>query len=421
MIQSMELFSGIKLRCCPDQRFKQGCLSIQLVRPMCAEEAGLNALLPAVLLRGCESAPDIRAITARLDTLYGASVSTLVRRIGDYQTTGLYARFIEDRFAMDGEQVLAPMAAFLGELLRRPVLEDGAFRKDHLESEKKNLVSVIESQRNDKRAYAMAQMLKAMCRADSFGIPRLGTKEQVEDIGGEALYSHYQRILRESPVEVFYVGSAPMEQVAALLRPVFSDIERAYRPLPPQTPFHSADGGSHTERMELAQGKLCMGFTTPITSRDPEFAAMWLLDNIFGAGMTSKLFMNIREKRSLCYDISSAYYGSKGIVTVFAGIDPENRELVTQQVLAQLEACRAGEITSQELDAAKASVLSGLRAVYDSPGAIESYFSTTAIGGLHNTPEKQMRAVEAVTKEQLVAAAKSLRLHITYFLEGVSA
>ena len=420
MIRSMELFPGITLRCSPDQRFKQGCLSIQLVRPMCQEEAGRNALLPAILLRGCESAPDIRSITNRLDTLYGASVSTLVRRVGDYQTTGLYARFLEDRFAMDGEQVLAPMAAFLGELLRCPVLENGAFRRDYLESEKKNLVSVIESQRNDKRTYAVSQMLKNMCRADSFGIPRLGTKEQIEAVGSEALYGHYRRILAESPIEVFYVGSAPMEQVAQHLMPVFADIPRQYRPLPPQTPFHSAEGGSYTEQMELAQGKLCMGFTTPITSRDPEFAAMWLLDTIFGSGMTSKLFLNIREKRSLCYDISSSYYGSKGIVTVFAGIDRENRELVTGEILAQLNACRAGRITQEELEAAKASVLSGLRAVYDAPGSIENYFSTTAIGGLHNTPEKQMDAMRAVTLEQLVAAAKTLELHTTYFLEGVS-
>ena len=83
MIQTMTLLPGITLRCFPDSRFKQSCLSIQLVRPLAEEEAAMNALIPAVLLRGCTSAPDLRAITLRLDELYGASVGALVRRVGE--------------------------------------------------------------------------------------------------------------------------------------------------------------------------------------------------------------------------------------------------------------------------------------------------------------------------------------------------
>ena len=149
MIETITLQPGITLRCFPDTRFKQGCLSLQLIRPMVREEAALNALIPAVLLRGCEAAPDLRDITLRLDDLYGASVGTMVRRVGDYQTTGLYSSFIEDRYAMEGDAVLGPMVAFLKELLLDPVLEDGFFRSDFVEGEKKNLISTIESQLND--------------------------------------------------------------------------------------------------------------------------------------------------------------------------------------------------------------------------------------------------------------------------------
>ena len=117
MIELIELLPGVELRCCRDGRFKQGCLSFQFVRPMDKAEAARNALLPSVLLRGTNAHPTLRAITEHLDTLYGASVSTLVRRVGDYQTTGLYCGFMDDRFALPGDRVLAPMVAFLGELL----------------------------------------------------------------------------------------------------------------------------------------------------------------------------------------------------------------------------------------------------------------------------------------------------------------
>ncbi len=107
MITTIALTPGVTLRHCLDHRFKKSAMSIQLLRPMDADEAANNALLPAVLLRGTRAHPDLRWITWRLDELYGASVQTMVRRIGQIQTVGFYLSILDDRFAMDGEAVLA--------------------------------------------------------------------------------------------------------------------------------------------------------------------------------------------------------------------------------------------------------------------------------------------------------------------------
>ncbi len=420
MIEIRNLGSGVTLRCCRDSRFKQGCLSFQLIRAMKVEEASFNALLPAVLLRGTRQHPDLRSITQHLDDLYGATVSTLVRRVGDYQTVGLYCGFMDDRFALPGEQVLAGMTAFLGELLLCSPVENGGFLPAFVESEKRNLIATIESELNDKRAYAMNKLLKTMCSRDTFGLPRLGEVSQVAAIDPKALYEHYRKILRESPIEIFYVGSAEVDTVAELIRPIVGQLERNYVNLPAQTGFHDSEKSDLVEAMDVTQGKLCMGFTTPITNRDPEFPAMQLLNSIFGAGMTSKLFLNVREKLSLCYSIHSGYYGTKGIMVVSAGIDFDKEGDTRQEVLRQLEACRNGDITPGELKAAKEAVLSSLRSTHDSPGAIEGYYATAALSGMGLTPDAYMAAVEAVTLEQVVAAAKTLELHTTYFLKGVN-
>ncbi len=418
MIETRTLSPGVTLRACRDTRFKQGCLSIQLVRRMDAREAALNALLPNVLLRGCRSCPDLRAITARLDELYGASVSAQVRRIGDYQTTGLYCGFMDDRFALPGDAVLEPMLAFLEELLLHPVTCDGVFSAAFVEGEKRNLIATIESELNDKRSYAMSKLLKLMCSADTFGLPRLGEPEQVEQITPAALYAHYQTLLRTSPVEVFYVGGAETDRVAALLAPLAAALGRDAQPLPPQTGFHPSPERDETEILDVAQGKLCMGFVTPITNRSPAFPAMQVLNAVFGGGMTSKLFQNVREKMSLCYSIGSAYYGSKGIVAVSAGIDFDREEQTRAEILRQMEACCLGEITGQELTAAKEAIISSLRATHDSPGSIEGYYATAALSGLDLTPEQYIAAVEQVTAAEVTAAAQELRLHSTYFLKG---
>ncbi len=420
MIQTFDLFPGITLLCCRDSRFKQGCLSFQLIRPMAQSENAMNALLPSILLRGTRRHGDLRAITHRLDELYGASVSAVVRRVGDYQTTGLYCGFMDDRFALPGDQVLRPMLEFLEELLLDSPVENGGFLPAFVDSEKKNLIATIESERNDKRAYAMGCLLKSMCREDTFGLPRLGETEQVAAIDPVTLYAHYRRILRESPIQIFYVGSAEGHQVARLLQPMLARLERNAASLAHQTGFHPCEGRDLTETMDVTQGKLCMGFTSSITNRTPEFPAMQMLNTIFGAGMTSKLFLNIREKMSLCYSIGSSYYGTKGIVTVSAGIDFDKEAITRQEVLHQLEACQAGRITEEELTAARQAILSSLRATHDSPGSIEGYYATARLSGMTMTPGDYMAAIAAVTKDDVVAAANTLTLHTTYFLKGGS-
>ena len=419
MIRTIELLPGIVLRCFSDDRFKQEGISLQWIRPMCREEAALNALLPAVLLRGCQSAPDLRAITLRLDDLYGAAVGAQLRRVGDYQVTGLSCSVMKEKYALSGDGVFAPMLAFLQELMFCPLTENGVFCQEIVDSEKRNLLSAIAAQKNDKRAYASAQMLKIMCKGDSFGIPRLGEKADVEAITPESLWAHYQKLLRESPVQIFYVGAADPEMLADLLRPAFEKLDRHPARLPAQTPFCDMGGGEKTEEMDVAQGKLSMGFVTPVTLRDPGFVATQIFNTIFGGGMISKLFMKIREEMSLCYDISSSYHGSKGILTVAAGIDFDKMDTVRQQVLEQLEQCCRGEISNQELCAAKEALLSSLRTTHDSPGAIENYYATAALSGLGMTPDEYMKKVEQVDLEQVAAAARTVKLHTVFSLKGV--
>ena len=420
MIKTTTISPGVTLRYVLDTRFKQGCFSFQLVRPMCKEEAAKNALLPAVLLRGTRNCPDLRAVTQRLDELYGAAVSPLVRRVGDYQTTGVYCGFMDDRFALPGDRVLAPMLDFLRELLLDSPLENGAFLSDFVESEKKNLISTIESDRNDKRVYATQRLLRTMCAGDSFGIPRLGEIEDAAAISPEGLTEHYREILRTSPMELLYVGSAPEEQVVSAIRPLLDALEREPMTLSPQTAFVPGPGSDLTETLDVAQGKLCMGFTTPVTNRCAELPAMQMLNVIFGGGMTSKLFQNVREKMSLCYSIDASYYGAKGILLVNAGIDFDKEAVTRQEIVTQLEACRKGDITEAEMTAAREALLSSLRSVPDSPGSIENFTSTAALSGLVFSRESYMEAVEKVRLEDVVKCAGSVALNTTYFLKGGS-
>ena len=125
MTTRLELLPDVYLTAVQTSRFKTACFSLSFLRPLRQEEAGMNALLPSVLLRGSESAPSIRAIADRLDALCGASVGSLVRKKGEIQLTGLFADGLEDRYA--GEPVFSRLLELTAELLLRPRTQGGVF------------------------------------------------------------------------------------------------------------------------------------------------------------------------------------------------------------------------------------------------------------------------------------------------------
>lgn len=420
MIQTMELLPGVTLRCCRDKRFKQNCMTFQFVQTASAQTASLDALLPSVLLRGCRSYPTLQAVANRADALYGAAVGTLVRTVGDYHTTGLSFSMMDERFALPGDQILAPMIGLLEELLLEPVLEEGVFCEAFVEQEKRNLLQFIDSNMDNKQAYALHKLGMLMAREDPFYVPRLGEPEIIREITPRTLYAHYRKLLRESRFELFYVGSASLEQVAERIRPLVSRLDRDYKPLPPHTGFHPSQGQDVCEVMDITQGKLCMGFVSTIDNRSYDLPALVLLNLIFGGGMTSKLFMNVREKLSLCYSVGSSLRGAKGMIFVYAGIDCDKEAVTRQEILHQLDLCRQGEITPEELEAARTYILSSLSTVYDAPRSIESTFFTDAITGSVLKHEEYIQAIQKVTLEQVIAAANTITLHSTLFLKGAT-
>ena len=170
--------------------------------------------------------------------------------------------------------------------------------------------------------------------------------------------------------------------------------------------------------MDVTQGKLALGLRTGVTVKDADFPAMLLLNAIFGAGITSKLFLKVREELSLCYYASSSIDRFKGIMIVSSGIEFSKFDVAYEQILHQLDECKQGNISDFEFDSAKRYLRSDFRAGMDSPGRLDDYYLSMAVAGMELSMEQMSRLVEQVTKEQVVAAANKVRLDTVFFLEG---
>ena len=411
-----KLAEGVYLTILPARKFKTSLLSAQFVTPLTKESAAINALLPAVLRRGTARYPDLGSLSAELDRLYGAQIEYTIRKKGENQCIGFVANFLSDEYVPGGERLLEPVAALLGELICDPATRNGRFVPEYVEGERDNLVDAIRGIRNDKRDYASLRMLQELCAGENYGISRLGSEETAAKISAKKLYSAYTDLLSTGHLELFYSGSAAPERVEHALLDAFSTMPRKdIRPLTFCTPHIArSEVRTVTEQMDVTQGKLGMGFSCGSN----DFPALLLGNTLFGGSSNSKLFMNVREKLSLCYYASSGYHRQKGLITVSSGVEFSNFQKTYDEILVQLEAVQKGDLEDWELQGARSTLLNAYTSMGDSQGQMENFYISQAAAGHHETPEDLAREVREISDERIFKAMQSVKLDTVYFLTG---
>lgn len=411
-----KLAEGVYLTYLSAHKFKTSLLSAQFVTPIKAESASAFALLPAVLRRGTVRWPDLGALSQQLDLLYGAKVDYTVRKKGENQCIGFVASFIDDSFVPGGERLLEPVAELMGELVCNPVTERGRFVPSYFETEKTNLTDAIRSIVNDKRDYASLRLLQEMCAGEPYGISRLGDERSAQRLSLQKLHALYGELISTAQLELIYSGSAPRARVEDALRSAFSTLPRdGIREIALARPHQApAEVRTVVENMDVTQGKLGMGFTCG----SDDTPALLVGNTLFGGSSNSRLFLNVREKLSLCYFASSTYHRQKGIITVSSGIEFENFQKAYDEILLQLQEVAAGRLEDWELSGARSVLLNAYAAMGDSQGSLENFYLGQAATGQEETPEILARAVREVPAKRIFQAMETVSLDTVYFLKG---
>lgn len=417
-----ELIPGVWLTALRSDKFKTGCLSINLLTQLNRETAALNAVLPFVLRRGTRYHPDMETIAAELDSLYGTGIEPIVRKIGEIQCIGFYASFPDEKYLPQGSDVFEKAANFACELLLAPSTRGGLLIPAYVESEKEKLLDLIRSRVNDKRSYAKLRLIEQMCCYEDYAVSRFGTEDVAESIYYQKLTKYYHSLISTSPVEIFYCGSMDGAKVGGILSDALSGMTRGEINYDIGTDIRmnavEDTVRSFTDEMAVTQGKLVLGFRLGECMEEPDIAAIYVFNAVYGSGVTSKLFMNVREKLSLCYYASSAVDTHKGVMLVSSGVDFDKADAAKAEMLAQLDAVKKGEITDAELDAAKRSVASDLRACLDSQGELEGFYLANTLDGLEFSPDELAELVNEVERDDVIAIASSVVLDAEYFLQG---
>ena len=415
IINRRKIADGVYFSSITDKRYKKNLISVAFSTQLSEDTATENVIVPVLLTKCNSKLPTYKAFNNKMSRLYASGIGGSAGRQYDLQTISFGAYYLDDIYALSGEKMTGIMTDILIDCLTSPVTENGVFSEKFVELEKKTVIDNIETAINDKRSYAIERAMKTICKGEPASVCSYGTVEKAKLITSDSAYKAYRRMLETMPCEIICTGCSDFDGVAEKFAAAFEKIGRhdienttiALSPVKTQTE-------EVTERLTVNQSKLVLGFK----SHSDDDAALVLLQKIFGGTTSSKLFRNVREKMSLCYYCSAARNDLKGIMLVNSGVENENIEKTKEAVIDQLEEIKNGNFTNEDINFAEMAIKNDFKSVADSAGNVSNWYFDCIRKNDIVTPEEKLGRYLGVSKERIIAAAKSMVLDSVYVLTG---
>lgn len=418
-LQRKAVGNGIYLNYISDKKFKHNRISINFIMPISENTATDHALLSFLLRKGYRDCPDFTALNAKLYDLYGASLTADVSKYGEYQVIDVSIVGIDNRFALEQEDIIKECAMLLAGVATAPNIVDGKFPELDMELEKQCLIDTIEAEINDKRSYAVNRCKAVMCEGEPIAVRKYGYVDKVAGITASSLAKTYETVLKTAAIEILFVGCGDSTSAVEIFEKSFAGLERT----PIETVTHKQKNvataiKTETELMDLNQSKLVMGFRTGEIATPHEMNAMRVMIALFGGTPFSKLFLNVREKLSLCYYCAARFDRIIGIMMVDSGVEAANKDKAYDEICNQLELVKKGEFADSDLADAKLTMKNSLYTLTDSLGGIEDWYMSQIMCKTNISPLEEAEMLEKVTREDIISAAQKVTLDTVYFLTG---
>lgn len=416
-IEIVNLKENVNLHLMKSSKFKTDLIGISFKRQLREEEATMNTLITRILERGCENYPSIKELNNKLADLYGAILVADVTKYGEKQVMQFKCQMPNKRHILD-KDIYKQALELLNEIITKPYTENGLFSKDYFEQEKENLRDEIASLKNDKVQYSVERCLEVMCPDEPYRIHQYGSIEMLDKITLESLYEHYITLLKTSKIDIITSGDIDFDEVQEIINETLDfspsnvlevDEEDVYKDI--------TEVKTHNDYFKkVKQGKIAIGYRTNVKFSDPLYEASMLFSGILGGGGNSKLFMNVREKESLCYYIFSRVDKYKGILLISAGVEFDNFEKVHTLIDENFKAVLDGDFTDSDIKIAKDGIVSSINSISDYPNSFINFYYSQSLSNTKFDLEGLKERIENVTKEEIIEAGKKIQKDTEYYL-----
>jgi predicted Zn-dependent peptidase len=415
-------FSGVgyTLQMIRTAKFKTFLIALRFAGAFSHETLNARSILPELLLDGTKTWPSREALQQQMDGLYGLSVTPSTDKMGRQSVISLDLKAVDGRYLPEATPTLIPALDLLQEIVYRPKLYRGRFRKKNTEEEIRLLREEFEAEYADKPEWAYQRFMKLMFAGELHQFRAKGDPETLESLGADDLARAYHALLENDRVTILVVGDFDPRDVAEAVASRFR-----FGGKEPKLPWLDDEIPPFREPRlireigDFRQARIHVGFRLPIRFGDPDFYAATLANAVLGEFDHSRLFRKVREEHSLCYFIQSQYDSNKGFLSVHAGTDPDQTDRVLTLIEETIQDLRAGDLSLEELALAKESVAKRIRQNADSPDqlAMLDYLYHGLLGRGYS-PEWSLSRLAEVGPKAVISVFRRMWLDLTYVAGG---
>lgn len=354
------------------------------------EQAGLFSLLMSLLTKGTDrlSSLEIADAVESIGASLGSDASA------DYSLVSLKT------VSADFPTVLK----LAGEVLRHP-----SFPEAEVNLERRLTLQQIRSMQEQPFTVAFNHLRQAMYQQHPYALPGIGTEASVVALHRDQLAEAHQRYFRPDNMVVSIVGRISPARAIDLVEQIFGDWPALAEPLPKfDFPAVPVQGSELAIAQDTNQSIVMVGhLAAPV--KHPAYSALKLLNTYLGNGLSSRLFVEMREKRGLAYDVSAFYPTRLGVsqFVAYMGTAPENTPVALDGLRYELDRLTDTLLTQEELQAAKNKLL-GQYALGKQTNAqiaqLNGWYEVLGLG--LDFDQRFQREIAAVTAEAAQAIAQ---------------
>ena len=355
-------------------------------------QIGVAHFMEHLTFKGTAAFPTTRSISEAIEGVGGSFNAAT-----DRESTVYWVRVPrrQARRAMD----------VLGELIVRPTLDER-----EIDQERGIVIEEIRSYLDDPAEYCQILSQQAMFGDGPLGREICGDEAAIRALPAATIHDFWRTTYRPANTVVAVAGDIEHPEAVGLAERAFGSGNGV---MPGWLPAPELPAGERVVlgRRTTAQAQLSLG--VPALRRDHSDAwVLAVLNAVLGDGMSSRLFLSVRESLGLAYDIGSgiAEYADAGALEISAGVDPEKIGAAIDAILVELARLRDDVVEPEELDKAKAYLAGGLELRMDETRHLASW-----IGGQEALHEKVLTLDEALDAVAAVGAEDVRRLARTLF------
>ena len=414
----MEIIKGVHLHFIQSEKFKTNKIKVRFSAPMSEKTIAGRVLTASMLETSNALYPTSQAFREKLANLYGANYSTSLSRRGLVHYLDINLSFVRDQFLSRKNMLADEILDFLKASLFFPLSNGQAFDTKTFEIEKRNVLTDLEAEIENHFYHAHRELNNLFYDLPEMRIPRVATIELVEKETAETSFAAFQQMLNQDQIDFFFIGD--FNEIA--VREKIQEFQFSEREQPLQLSYQQNYSNITREKLEqrdVHQSIVELAYHFSSQYGDRSHLPLIVLNGLLGGFAHSKLFVNVREKESLAYTISSSFDIFSGLMRIYAGIDRANRTKTVALINRQILDLKWGHFTDEELEQTKNMLKNSILLAQDRQNTlIERAYMSSVLGKKFLSLEAWLKALENVSKADLIEAAQQLKLQAIYFMEG---